>query len=1110
MSRILNIGLILWMAVCTGPERANAVPRNRVVPSPKTYYDSLADIRNARNGGLHRFRNLVLRYPEFDQAYLLLYYTALRQHRDAELVPILDFLSQRPDTRSRALWIQAKYAFTEHDDSTAYALFGMLFRQPQVSPLWMQDAAAFCFETGIPPRDFISDVCPAMEQNNQDRFLFYTHLLNHEYGTAAALIQAGPYPVPLEMVHDRGKALYRLAQVGQAAEIWQEGLDRAVRQGNLYVEALLLNDLGLCCQRRNRFDEALAFYMKSDTLADRILDYVSLEMNAGYRGNTAYIQGRFEDAVTYYRQAIQYAQSVREKRNLAVWFRNLGLALRQCDDFYGALLAFHESGKWAEDCHDMQNCIQSRMSEADLFAYLKLDELALEQIDRCLLDAENLKDPKQIQRIKLKKADLYVQQGKIEIACECYSEYIDYLDAEQRWLEKAYWTGRMADACAGQGEIRQAQKLYQDAIRTSRMADSKLYESWYLNALAAIDVKNGRVQDAMQKYRTILQRSDSLQAELFVEANLGLAGIYLEQSALDTAIAYFRKSAQCIETCRERMTLEPLQVGYFSKFAYVYRAMVNCYQMKLQRGEDGHCLDSLLTCYRRARSRSLRHSENAPGRLSGFFRTGTQVSEYRNACRQLEDCQRALRTGIGRDADEDSLKMLNARCEALKLTLLNDRIKCSDTPGQVPVRRDVRPDRVLFEHSGRPNDGLILYHITGSNSFALVITDRDTVIVPLAIHSDRLLSQVDSLVAPFHRSPDSIVFHAFTAWQLYLTLVRPVERAVALPATLTLVPDLCMVNLPMEILLTQKPDKPVYSLKDDPEYSHAFLIHHYAFSYDYMASFNNQSVGRHGPAGSRKTVVFANPTYNQAGMRRVASQRSGLRPLFEPLPFTEQEARRIQNICSRTELYTRDRANERELIRSGLRCSILHLASHATIDPVFPEFSGLILSLEPGSGKDGILMGYEIADLRMACDLVTLSACETGCGRLVPGEGVLGLPHAFLQAGARSVLMSLWKVDDRFTADFMPYFYERCVGEGESKSEALVHTKRYFLKNTGCEYGDAHIQHPFFWASFMLVGDQSAFPDTGYPAVLWAILICLILILVFKIRRSGFRLRRLS
>ena len=142
----------------------------------------------------------------------------------------------------------------------------------------------------------------------------------------------------------------------------------------------------------------------------------------------------------------------------------------------------------------------------------------------------------------------------------------------------------------------------------------------------------------------------------------------------------------------------------------------------------------------------------------------------------------------------------------------------------------------------------------------------------------------------------------------------------------------------------------------------------------------------------------------------------------------------------------------------------LHFAVHGILrnDVPYLRAPALVLAYDPSSKEDGFLTFSEIVELELNADLVTLSACKTGLGVLVPGEGVIGLSKAFMFAGARSLIVSLWEVSDSSTALLMEEFY-RLLSQGISKVEALAKAKVY-LRQKGYE-------NPYFWAPFILIGD---------------------------------------
>jgi CHAT domain-containing protein len=141
----------------------------------------------------------------------------------------------------------------------------------------------------------------------------------------------------------------------------------------------------------------------------------------------------------------------------------------------------------------------------------------------------------------------------------------------------------------------------------------------------------------------------------------------------------------------------------------------------------------------------------------------------------------------------------------------------------------------------------------------------------------------------------------------------------------------------------------------------------------------------------------------------------------------------------------------------------IHFATHAVMDERIPARSGVVLSLVDTGKEDGVLRMPEIFNLDLDADLVVLSACQTGLGKLVRGEGMVGLTRAFLYAGARRVAVSLWEVNDLATADFMKSFYQNM--KGAAPAMALRDAKQAMIHGASPAY-----RHPYYWAPFVLTG----------------------------------------
>src|SRR6266436_5506341 len=188
-------------------------------------------------------------------------------------------------------------------------------------------------------------------------------------------------------------------------------------------------------------------------------------------------------------------------------------------------------------------------------------------------------------------------------------------------------------------------------------------------------------------------------------------------------------------------------------------------------------------------------------------------------------------------------------------------------------------------------------------------------------------------------------------------------------------------------------------------------------------------------------------------------------PLYD-LPQTREEVLEVQKILgSDTVVLLGSDATETTFKSEPLEdFKIIHLAAHGFADTQFPERSGLVLGVDANSHDDGLLQVREIIRLRFNADLVTLSACNTGVGKLQGEEGVTNLVEAFLVSGAKAVVASLWSADDTYTLALMERFYTH-IAEGQDKAAALRQAKLDLL----AKYGG---QVPaYYWAAFVLVGD---------------------------------------
>jgi CHAT domain-containing protein len=145
---------------------------------------------------------------------------------------------------------------------------------------------------------------------------------------------------------------------------------------------------------------------------------------------------------------------------------------------------------------------------------------------------------------------------------------------------------------------------------------------------------------------------------------------------------------------------------------------------------------------------------------------------------------------------------------------------------------------------------------------------------------------------------------------------------------------------------------------------------------------------------------------------------------------------------------------------------IVHFATHGLLNNIHPELSGIVLSLvdKEGHQQDGFLRLQDIYNLKLPAELVVLSACQTGLGKEIKGEGLIGLTRGFMYAGAPRVVASLWNVDDLATAELMKLFYQRMLKDGLPAGAALRAAQLELSRQK-------RWASPYFWAGFVLQGE---------------------------------------
>ncbi len=387
---------------------------------------------------------------------------------------------------------------------------------------------------------------------------------------------------------------------------------------------------------------------------------------------------------------------------------------------------------------------------------------------------------------------------------------------------------------------------------------------------------------------------------------------------------------------------------------------------------------------------------------------------------------------------------------------------------------------------------LLEYALGEEKSFLWAITQGGLQAYELPM-GEMIASQIEQYL-PTLRAPlygkDEADRHLELGKGLYRTLPQPATSQLQGKSKLIIVPDGDLHYLPFETLIAnvrgdEKSDEPSV-LQTVP-----YLVKDYTVTYTPSASVlvtleKNRNANRHKEVPPQAPLLaFGDPLYEAApaphtvalNVRGAYEERGGG---FQRLTYSAKEVEKIAGVYGITlpsdAVNLEENATEKRLRELELtRYRILHFATHAIVGDEVKWITqpALVLSLTGvGDTYDGFLQMSEIFNLRLDADLVVLSACDTGRGKLRRGEGIVGLTRAFMYAGTPSVAASLWKVNDQSTSLFMEFFY-RNLKEGQSKAEALRQAKTQLMQTRAWSDTLGEEQSfaaPYFWAPFILIG----------------------------------------
>lgn len=895
----------------------------------------------------------------------------------------------------------------------------------------------------------------------------------------------------------------RLAELTQAAATLVDRPEAA---------ALAHHAMALVCHFSGRYREALLEYDQAENLYSRLNRHVDAARVGRAKLDVLMYLGHYQEALTVGQRACQVFRDHDQQVLLAQTLENMGNVYHRLDRYHEALSHYQQALRIYRDGGQQFNIGSVSYNMANVYVCLNQFEQALALYEQARAVYEQLSMPLLVNHADYSIAWLYFQRGRFQDSLRLFAQVrwqarqmgdpvqdalCDLDLAEVYWQLNAYEQAREAarsaiekfhaldmryeqikarmylgivylrenelDAAASElqaahhgflaegnevfaamtalhlSQVYARRQQWDQAEALCRQAETLLWQhgltaktAYAQFQRARIALASGDVARARALSESALNVLGELEAPPFLYQMLHFLGNVLEQtSEAEQAYRYYTRAVEQLERLRCGIRVEQLACAFIHDKLAAYQDLVQWYS---QRQTD----DMIEAAFRYAEASKSRVLMD---QLSQIERTVERVasgSASRDTMRQIEVLRERLNwyyTRIeqiewqGKPHVTNQLAELYAaaRADEEQIAQLVEQLHIADAEA-ASFYGAFSLDMVALRNAVAEGEALIEYYIVKGRVKVFVLTRQDLHLLNDITTEER----VSSLLRPLRHSLNQCMLgeafvqahrrnrQAFTdscLKKLYAELIAPIQG---------LIEGKQLLFIPHGVLHSV----PFHALHD----GHSYMLDRHEISYAPSASVLKWCV-------------------EKARARRKAGPVLLMGLADEAAPCVNDEVAALKALWPDAHVVLGPEATWQRLVSDGSRAGLLHLATHATFRPDQPLFSAMKLA-------DRWVSFYDLLNLRLEADLVTLSACETGLNGVYPGDELFGLTRGFLYAGAPSLIVSSWMVKDHSTATFMPTFYAG-LKQGLNKRAAL-RAAQLAMKQQH--------PHPYYWAPFMLIG----------------------------------------
>ncbi|MBD2043696.1 CHAT domain-containing protein [Microcoleus sp. FACHB-672] len=778
---------------------------------------------------------------------------------------------------------------------------------------------------------------------------------------------------------------------------------------------------------------------------------------------------QLEEALTLYRAEQNAAQAALTLLSMGKIHADLGQFQSALDSYNQALPLSQQAGSKKEEA-DILNSL------GQLYTELAEPKAALDYYNQALPLFYQLNDQKAVAATLNNIGSIQATSQPWQNALKSYNRALvisrpaGTLDAE-------------ASALMGIGNVyitsqnwTTALNAYNQALLISQHLNDRIKETTILNQMGKIYAALGQESAAIESYNQALSLSRQLGYKT-EEANIlyNQAILSRQQNHLTVAKTEIETAINIIENLRTQIASQELRQSYFAGnqdyYQFYIDLLMQLHQQDPTKGYDAEALH----ISERARARSLLELLTE---ATADIRAGVdpQLLEQEQSLQQklnaLDHQKYQLVSGSYTQTELEEIQQkiasMLAQLDQLKAKIRVTNPRYAELKYPEPLKLSEIQQQVLDE-----NTVLLEYSLGANRSYLWAVTNNSITSYELPKQNE-----IETLVKTFR---DSVTQNSVAK----LDAGVPLSQILLGPAAnqlgnkrLLIVGDGALQYIPFAALpIPSNPTTPLLVQNEIVTLPSASTI----------AIQRRQLENR--PLAAKTLAVLADPVFNlndervagtpaqtpdtsrnyalTRAARNLGIGESGV--ILDRLKYTRTEAEKILALVPASQrLQALDFSASRSFATDPnlAQYQIIHLATHGLLDPVNPELSGVVLSLinEQGKVQDGFLRLHDIFNLNLPAELVVLSACQTGLGEEVKGEGLVGLTRGLMYAGARRVVVSLWSVNDVATSELMTRFYQKMLQDGQKPVTAL-RDAQLEMWNSG------QWQSPYYWAAFTVQGD---------------------------------------